>query len=102
VLTDEILPLIYEAASRCSPPLFEDQPMEKMNVHYHLGLGLSSQVKLENSGNSSWYFPPNCEKIRRESPGLCRPDETCAQIKNPLTYYFSKFRKDAPEEKEES
>ncbi len=100
VLTDEILPVIYEAAARCKPPLFEDQPMEKMNVHYHLGLGLSSDVRLENSGSSHWYFPPNCEKIRRESPGLCRPDETCRQIKNPLTYYFVKFRKGDTGEKE--
>ncbi len=102
VLTDELLPIIYEAASRCSPPLFEDQPLEKMNVHYHLGLGLSSQVKLENSGSSSWYFPPNCEKIRRESPELCKPDATCRRIKNPLTYYFIGFkRRDAPQKKEE-
>jgi DNA primase large subunit len=72
--------------------------MEKMNVHYHLGLGLSSQARLENSGNSNWYFPPNCEKIRRESPGLCKPDETCRRIKNPLTYYFVKFKKGEAEE----
>jgi DNA primase large subunit len=98
VLTDELLPIIFEAAARCSPPLFEDQPMEKMNVHYHLGLGLSSQARLENSGNSNWYFPPNCEKIRRESPGLCKPDETCRRIKNPLTYYFVKFKKGEAEE----
>jgi DNA primase large subunit len=94
VLTDEILPMIYEAAARCSPSLFEDQPGEKLNIHYHLGLGLASQVKLENAGSSRWYFPPNCEKIRRESPALCRPDETCRQIKNPLTYYFVKFKKE--------
>ncbi|RMF90139.1 MAG: hypothetical protein D6733_04610, partial [Methanobacteriota archaeon] len=94
VLTEEILPMIYEAAARCQPPLFEDQPMEKMNVLYHLGLGLTTEVRLENSGASSWYFPPNCEKIRRESPGLCKPDESCRQIKNPLTYYFAKFKKE--------
>ncbi len=94
VLTDEILPIIYDAAVRCSPPLFEDQPGEKLNVNYHLGLGLTSQVRLENSGSSHWYFPPNCEKIRRESPSLCRPDETCRQIKNPLTYYFVKFKEE--------
>ena len=99
VLTDELLPIIYEAAARCNPPLFEDQPLEKMNVHYHLGLGLSSQVKLENSGSSSWYFPPNCEKIRRESPELCKPDATCRRIKNPLTYYFIGFKKSRPPQK---
>jgi DNA primase large subunit len=101
VLTDELLPIVFEAAARCSPPLFEDQPMEKMNVHYHLGLGLSSQAKLENSGNSNWYFPPNCEKIRRESPELCKPDATCRRVKNPLTYYFIGFKKsDAPQKEE--
>jgi DNA primase large subunit len=94
VLTDEILPMIFEAAALCSPPLFEDQPGERLNVNYHLGLGLTSQVKLENSGSSHWYFPPNCEKIRRESPSMCRPDETCKNIKNPLTYYFVKFKKE--------
>jgi DNA primase large subunit len=101
VLSDEILPMIYGAAARCQPPLFEDQPGEKLNVHYHLGLGLTSAVKLESSGNSRWYFPPNCEKIRRESPSLCRPDETCRQIKNPLTYYFVKFKKKESVEEEE-
>ncbi len=94
VLTDEILPLIYEAASRCAPPLFEDQPGERLNIHYHLGLGLTSDVRLENAGSSHSYFPPNCEKIRRESPGLCRPDETCREIKNPLSYYLLKFKKE--------
>jgi DNA primase large subunit len=93
ILSDELLPMIYGAATRCQPPLFEDQPGEKLNIHYHLGLGLSSTVKLESAGSSRWYFPPNCEKIRRESPSLCRPDETCKQIKNPLTYYFVKFKK---------
>ena len=101
VLTDEILPMIYDAAARCAPPLFEDQPMERMNVLYHLGLGLGQEVRLENSGSSHWYFPPNCEKIRRESPALCRPDETCRQIKNPLTYYFVKFKKVEGQEPEE-
>jgi len=28
VITEEILPIIIEAANRCSPPLFEDQPNE--------------------------------------------------------------------------
>jgi DNA primase large subunit len=101
VLTDEILPIINEAAVRCSPPLFGDQPGEKLNIHYHLGLGLTSQVRLENSGNSPWYFPPNCEKIRRESPGLCRPDETCRQIKNPLSYYFLRFKSKEEDEENE-
>jgi len=90
IVTQEILPLIYEAAQKCNPPLFQDQPLEKQNIIYHLGFGLTSEPRLENSGSSKWYFTPNCEKIRRESPGLCKPDELCARIKNPLTYYFAK------------
>ncbi|MEE8359070.1 MAG: hypothetical protein V3R82_06640 [Candidatus Hydrothermarchaeales archaeon] len=93
ILTDEILPLIYAAAERCAPPLFEDQPLEKLNVSYHLGLGLTQVPRLEDSGNSHWYFPPNCEKIRREAPNLCNPDKTCKKIRNPITYYFSLQKK---------
>jgi len=92
VVSEELIVMIYEAAARCTPPLFADQPGEKLNINYHLGLGLTSQPRLENSGNSNWYFPPNCEKIRREAPGLCRPDDKCRQIRNPLTYYFSKSK----------
>ena len=88
ILTDEILPVIYEAADRCEPPLFEDQPLEKLNVSYHLGLGLTQVPRLEDSGNSRWYVTPNCEKIQREAPSLCKPDETCKNIRNPLSYYF--------------
>ena len=97
---DEFIPLIYEAAERCNPPLFEDEPLEKMNVSYHLGLGLNEDPSLENTGQSKWYVPPNCEKIQREAPPLCVPDALCKKINNPITYYFVKM-KDA-EEKEEA
>lgn len=100
VLDDEIMPLIYEAARNCQPPLFEDQPLEKMNVSYHLGLGLTGAVKLENSGSSKWYFPPNCEKVKREAPAMCQEDKLCQKIKNPLNYYFIKMK--SYEEKTES
>lgn len=90
VVKEEIMPVIEEAARRCDPPLFEDQPLEKMNVYYHLGLGLTSEPELENSGQSPWYFVPNCDKIRREAPSLCQPDGSCKNIKNPLTYYVKK------------
>ncbi len=100
VIREEIMPLIEEAAQRCSPPLFEDQPLERLNVYYHLGLGLTSEPRLEDAGKSSWYFVPNCDKIRREAPSLCKPDKLCRDVKNPLTYYikkrFSKEGKDAP------
>lgn len=91
VVTEEILPLVEEAAKRCSPPLFEDQPIEKLNVAYHLGFGLTGEFRLEDSGRSNWYFTPNCEKVRRESPSLCIPDEGCKDIKNPLSYYARKL-----------
>ncbi|MDI6655484.1 MAG: hypothetical protein QME59_06325 [Candidatus Hydrothermarchaeota archaeon] len=91
VVTEELMPTIEEAAKRCSPPLFEDQPIERLNVGYHLGFGLTEEFRLEYSGKSSWYFTPNCEKVRRESPSLCTPDEGCKGIKNPLSYYTRKL-----------
>ena len=97
VVTEEVLPVIYAAAERCSPPLFEDQPLEKLNINYHLGFGLTEEPRLEDSGNSPWYFVPNCEKIRREAPALCSPDKYCKEVKNPLVYYTR--RRYAREEK---
>ncbi|MEE9594886.1 MAG: hypothetical protein V3V92_05745 [Candidatus Hydrothermarchaeales archaeon] len=88
---NEVLKMIEEAARHCEPPLFEDQPMEKMNVIYHLGFGLTNEPKLEDAGRSNWYFPPNCEKIQREAPSLCTPDAHCKTIKNPLSYYAKKL-----------
>jgi DNA primase large subunit len=97
VVTEEVLPVIYAAAERCSPPLFEDQPLEKLNINYHLGFGLTEELRLEDSGKSPWYFVPNCEKIRREAPSLCSPDKHCKEVKNPLVYYTR--RRYAKEEK---
>ncbi len=91
VIEDEVLPLIFEAAERCSPPLFADQPLERMNIYYHLGLGMTEEVNLDHAGRSSWYFPPNCDKVRREAPSLCTPDRDCGEVKNPLSYYAKKL-----------
>lgn len=91
VLVEEVLPIIFEAAEHCTPPLLTDQPMEKMNIYYHLGLGMTSEAKLSDAGRSSWYFPPNCDKVRREAPSLCQPDAHCKEIKNPLSYYTKKL-----------
>ncbi|AEC51629.1 DNA primase large subunit [Pyrococcus sp. NA2] len=91
VITEEILPLIIEAANRCSPPLFEDQPNEIKNIWYHLGFGYTANPTLEDSGNSTWYFPPNCEKIKANAPQLCTPDKHCKYIRNPLTYYLRRL-----------
>lgn len=101
IVAEEILPLIYGAAERCSPPLFADQPLEKMNVVYHLGFGLTSEPRIEDAGRSSWYFVPNCDKVRREAPSLCAPNKDCRDIKNPLNYYVKKMlaKKKAKEKK---
>lgn len=85
---DEIAPLIFEAAERCNPPLFKDQPQEKANIYYHLGFGMTTEPRLEDSGRSKWYRTPNCRKIQVATPPLCDPDELCRTIKNPLTYYY--------------
>ncbi|MEM0359137.1 MAG: hypothetical protein QXG22_03895 [Candidatus Hadarchaeales archaeon] len=91
VIREEIVPLIFEAAERCHPPLFRDQPQERANVYYHLGFGMTMDPKLEDSGRSKWYSPPNCRKISSSAPLLCTPDEFCKEIRNPLTYYFKRL-----------
>jgi DNA primase large subunit len=90
VVHNEVLPLIYEAAERCVPPLFEDQPQEKININAKLGFGMHSTLKLENEGETKWYTPMSCEKIKLHLPHLCRPDEDCKKIGNPLSYYNRK------------
>ncbi len=90
VINEEIVPLIFEAAENCRPPLFKDQPQDKANVYYHMGFGMTTQPRLRDSGKSKWYRPPNCRKIKTEAPALCNPDDFCTDIKNPLTYYYKK------------
>ncbi|RLF61059.1 MAG: hypothetical protein DRN25_01280 [Thermoplasmata archaeon] len=97
IVKEEILPIIYKAAQNCTPPLFDDQPTEKMNILYHLGFGLTQEPRLEDSGKSKWYFPPNCDKIRRDAPQLCEPDEFCRNIKNPLSYYVKRVSREGIE-----
>ncbi|WP_461865422.1 DNA primase large subunit PriL [Thermococcus sp.] len=91
VIEKEILPVIIEAGNRCTPPLFEDQPNEVKNIWYHLGFGFTDKPNIEDSGNTPWYFPPNCDKIRANAPQLCKPDRDCRNIKNPLTYYLRRL-----------
>jgi DNA primase large subunit len=90
IVHNEVLPLIHEAAERCHPPLFEDQPQEKININAKLGFGMHSTLKLENEGETKWYTPMSCEKIKLHLPHLCRPDEDCKKIGNPLSYYNRK------------
>lgn len=92
VITQEVVPLILEAAERCNPPLFQDQPQERANIFYHLGFGMTIEPKIEDSGRSKWYMVPNCSKIRSSAPQLCKPNEICKNVRNPLTYYFLKRR----------
>ena len=87
ITENEVLPLIYEAAQRCVPPLFDDQPQEKVNINAKLGFGMHSTLKMEHEGETTWYTPMSCEKIKLHLPHLCRPDDTCKKIGNPLSYY---------------
>ncbi|RBQ24336.1 DNA primase large subunit PriL [Candidatus Methanobinarius endosymbioticus] len=87
ITLNEILPLIYEAANNCSPPLFDDQPQEKINITSKLGFGMHNDPDIENEGETTWYTPMSCEKIKMHLPQLCRPDKTCEKIGNPLSYY---------------
>jgi hypothetical protein len=95
VVRDEIAAPIFEAAERCKPPFFKDQPQEKANIYYHLGFGMTTEPRLEESGKSKWYRAPNCSKIVLSAAPLCDPDELCRKIKNPLTYYFRKLSEHA-------
>jgi DNA primase large subunit len=79
ILREEVVPLIVEAGNRCEPPLFIDQPIEKANVFYHLGFGLTDTPSHAHFGSSKWYLPPSCKKIRQNAPALCKPDPFCLQ-----------------------
>lgn len=83
----EILPLIFEAADNCTPPLFEDQPQEKINIISKLGFGMHSEVSLDHEGETKWYTPMSCEKVKIHLPQLCKKDKGCKGINNPLSYY---------------
>lgn len=90
ITKEEILPLIYEAADNCTPPLFDDQPQEKLNIISKLGFGLHSEINIENEGETKWYTPMSCEKIKIHLPQLCKPDKSCKGLNNPLSCYGRK------------
>ena len=90
ITLNEILPLIFEAADNCTPPLFDDQPQEKINIISKLGFGMHEEVNLENEGETKWYTPMSCEKIKMHLPQLCKENKDCAKINNPLSYYSRK------------
>ncbi|MGN0093080.1 MAG: DNA primase, partial [Methanobrevibacter sp.] len=77
----------FEAADNCTPPLFEDQPQEKINIISKLGFGMHNEVSLEHEGETKWYTPMSCEKVKIHLPQLCKKDKGCKGISNPLSYY---------------
>lgn len=95
ITKNEILPVIYDAADKCSPPLFDDQPQEKININAKLGFGMHSELDLQHEGETTWYTPMSCEKVKMNMPSLCKPDDICKKLKeiNPLFYYIEKTKK---------
>jgi DNA primase large subunit len=102
IVENEVLPLIFGAAERCSPPLFEDQPQDKINLNAKIGFGMHEHPDLKNEGETTWYTPMSCEKVKLHLPSLCKPDENCKKIGNPLSYYNRKLWAVKKESKEES
>ena len=90
ITEQEILPLIFDAADNCTPPLFEDQPQEKINIISKLGFGMHDRVDINHEGETKWYTPMSCEKIKIHLPNLCHPDKSCKGINNPLSCYSRK------------
>ncbi len=90
ITENEILPLIYDAADNCTPPLFEDQPQEKINIISKLGFGMHETLDINHEGETKWYTPMSCEKIKIHLPNLCHPDKSCKGINNPLSCYGRK------------
>ncbi|MFA7708027.1 MAG: hypothetical protein WCX73_03690 [Candidatus Pacearchaeota archaeon] len=47
----------------------------------------------------NWYrkksarMPPNCDKLNYNDLNICKPDELCRQIKNPVNYAIKKYLK---------
>ena len=90
ITENEILPLIFNAADNCTPPLFDDQPQEKINIISKLGFGMHESVDINHEGETKWYTPMSCEKIKIHLPHLCHPDKSCKGINNPLSCYGRK------------
>ena len=90
ITENEILPLIFDAEDNCTPPLFEDQPQEKINIISKLGFGMHDRVDINHEGETKWYTPMSCEKIKIHLPSLCHPDKSCKGINNPLSCYGRK------------
>lgn len=94
ITKNEILPMIHDSADRCNPPLFDDQPQEKVNINAKLGFGMHSELNLQNEGETKWYTPMSCDKVKMNMPALCMPDDICRKLKeiNPLFYYIDQIK----------
>ncbi|MBN1785434.1 MAG: hypothetical protein JW825_00390 [Candidatus Methanofastidiosa archaeon] len=77
ILLDEVVPTIIEAGDNCDPPFFKEQPIERMNIFYHLGFGMTENPNPQDFGKSKWYLPPSCAKVAENAPLICQPDEFC-------------------------
>lgn len=95
ITKNELLPMIHDAADRCSPPLFDDQPQEKVNINAKLGFGMHNELSLQHEGETKWYTPMGCDKVKMNMPALCKPDDICKRLKeiNPLFYYIDQMKK---------
>ncbi|MHC1609241.1 MAG: hypothetical protein ACXQS3_03360 [Candidatus Methanofastidiosia archaeon] len=80
LLINDVVPTIIEAGNRCEPPLFKEHSLEKLNIFYHLGFGMTNHPNVTDYGKSKWYLPPSCSKISENAPQLCQPDEFCKEI----------------------
>ena len=72
--------------------LLEISPPPDGRDRSHLGVPFVLQVNLQHEGETTWYTPMSCEKVKLNMPNLCKPDKTCKGITNPLSYYNRKMR----------
>jgi DNA primase large subunit len=81
VLLAEVVPEIISAGDRCDPPFFKEQPLERLNIFYHMGFGMTDNPTPSDYGKSKWYLPPSCAKVAENAPQLCQPDAFCKRVK---------------------
>lgn len=84
ITENEILPLIYEAADNCSPPLFDDQPQEKINIISKLGFGMHSEVDINHEGETNGILQWAVKKLKFIYPSYVN---LTAHVKELITPY---------------
>ncbi len=80
-LLSDVVPEIINAGDRCDPPFFKQQPLERLNIFYHMGFGMTDNPTPSDYGKSKWYLPPSCTKVAENAPQLCQPDGYCKRVK---------------------